>query len=37
VLACSATLAGSVSQRNLEGTGFRAAYPKLELVRDPVT
>jgi GNAT superfamily N-acetyltransferase len=35
-LACSASLPGTVSQANLERTGFRTAYPKLELVRDPV-
>jgi GNAT superfamily N-acetyltransferase len=33
-IACSATLPGTVSQANLERTGFRAAYPKLELVRE---
>ena len=30
--ACSATLPGTQSQANLERTGFRVAYPKLELV-----
>lgn len=31
--ACSATLPGTASQASLERTGFRAAYPKLEMVR----
>lgn len=34
VLACSATLPGTASQANLERSGFRVAYPKLELVRE---
>lgn len=32
-VACSTTLPGTASQANLERCGFRAAYPKLELVK----
>jgi GNAT superfamily N-acetyltransferase len=32
-LACASTLPGTPSQRHYEGTGFRAAYPKVELTR----
>jgi GNAT superfamily N-acetyltransferase len=33
--ACSVTLPATASQASLERLGFRAAYPKLELVKGP--
>jgi GNAT superfamily N-acetyltransferase len=33
-LACASTLPGTPSQRAYEACGFRAAYPKVEMVRD---
>jgi len=35
VEACAAVLPASPSQANLERCGFRVAYPKLEMVREP--
>jgi GNAT superfamily N-acetyltransferase len=34
-LACASTLPGTFSQRAYEASGFRVAYPKVEMVRDP--